>query len=50
MWFPKKHHYNQLKFTIMKVDLNVAAASKIVTMSNCPQTFESTCGIAYRSY
>lgn len=33
----------------MKVDLNVAAASKIVTMSNCPKAFESDCGIMYRS-
>ncbi len=33
----------------MNVDLNVAAASKIVTMSHCPQAFESNCGIQYRS-
>lgn len=49
MWFPKKHHYNALIFRAMKVDLNVAAASKIVTMSNCPKAFESDCGIMYRS-
>ena len=33
----------------MKVDLNVSAASKIMTMSNCPQMSESVCGIMYRS-
>lgn len=32
----------------MKVELNVSAASKIVTMANCPQTQQSTCGIMYR--
>ena len=33
----------------MKVDLNVSAASKIMTMSHCPQGSENTCGIMYRS-
>jgi len=33
----------------MKVDLKVTAASRIVTMSNCPKNMESTCGIMYRS-
>ena len=33
----------------MKVDLNVSAASKIVTMSNCPKAYERDCGIAWRS-
>lgn len=32
----------------MIVDLNVAAASKIVTMSTCPRSSQSMCGIAYR--
>lgn len=34
----------------MKRDLNIAAASKIVTMSNCPKDNEQSCGIAYRSW
>ena len=34
----------------MKVNLNVSAASRIVTMSNCPKSMEASCGIAYRSY
>jgi hypothetical protein len=34
----------------MKVNLNVAAASKIVTMANCPKDSEPACGIMYRSY
>ncbi len=33
----------------MKVDLNVSAASKVITMSNCPQQFEGSCGILYRN-
>ena len=33
----------------MQVDLNVSAASKIVTMSNCPKDTEGLCGIMYRS-
>lgn len=33
----------------MKVDLNVAAASKIVTMACCPKEAEARCGINYRS-
>ena len=49
MWFPKKYHYNLKTFTTMKVDLNVTAASKVVTMAHCPREFQSTCGIAYRS-
>lgn len=34
----------------MKVDLNVAAASKIVTMSCCPKDSEWKCGIQYRTW
>lgn len=33
----------------MNVDLNVSAASKVVTMSGCSKPFESNCGIMYRS-
>ena len=32
----------------MKVDLNVAAASKLVTMAYCPKDTENSCGIQYR--
>ena len=32
----------------MKVTLKVSAASRIVTMSYCPQNSESWCGIMYR--
>ena len=49
MWFPKKYHYNNFKFTTMIVDLKVSAASKVVTMSACPKHTESYCGISYRS-
>ena len=49
MWFPKKYHYNHFKFTIMIVDLKVSAASKVVTMSNCPKESEGGCGIMYRT-
>ena len=48
MWFPKKYYYNMIKFTIMKVDLKVSAASKILTMAGCPKICESQCGIMYR--
>lgn len=34
----------------MKVNLNVSAASKIITMSNCPSHTQASCGIQYRSY
>ena len=34
----------------MKVTLKVSAASRIVTMSNCPKSAENDCGIMYRSY
>lgn len=34
----------------MIVDLEVAAASKIVTMAHCPKAVEYDCGIVYRSY
>lgn len=34
----------------MKVDLNVSAASKVLTASGCPQLFETDCGIQYRSF
>lgn len=33
----------------MKVDLNVSAASRIVTMAGCPKLTETWCGIMYRS-
>lgn len=49
MWFPKKYHYNHFKFTIMIVDLKVSAASKVVTMGNCPKLYESICGVLYRT-
>lgn len=32
----------------MNVELNVSAASKVVSMSGCPQCSEDFCGIAYR--
>lgn len=32
----------------MKVDLNVSAASKVMTASGCPQMDEYSCGIQYR--
>lgn len=32
----------------MKVTLKVSAASRIVTMSNCPKDIEYRCGIMYR--
>ena len=32
----------------MKVDLNVSAASKVITMSGCTKEFQSGCGIMYR--
>lgn len=34
----------------MKVVLNITAASKVVSMSYCPRSFESDCGINYRSF
>ena len=48
MWFPKKYHYNLQTFTTMMIDLNVSAASKVVTASKCPAYYESSCGIMYR--
>ena len=50
MWFPKKYHYNFKTFTAMKVDLNVSAASKVMTANGCPKLYESSCGIMYRQY
>lgn len=35
-------------FITMKVDLNVSAASKVMTMGGCPKYLEQTCGIQYR--
>ena len=32
----------------MLVDLNVSAASKVLTASDCPKMHEHTCGIMYR--
>ena len=49
MWFPKKYHYNPKAFTTMKVDLNVSAASKVMTASGCPKAHENICGIMYRT-
>ncbi len=49
MWFPKKYHYNFKTFTAMKIDLNVSAASKVVSMSGCSKSSEYSCGIAYRA-
>lgn len=34
----------------MKVDLNISAASKIVTMGNCPKSSQSNCGVLYRNF
>jgi hypothetical protein len=34
----------------MIVDMNVSAASKVVTMGYCPSASESQCGIQYRQY
>ena len=48
MWFPKKYHYNPKAFTTMNVDLNVSAASKVMTANGCPKLYESSCGIMYR--
>ena len=48
MWFPKKYHYNLKTFTTMKVDLNVSAASKVVSMSGCSKSNTTFCGINYR--
>lgn len=33
----------------MKVDLNVSAASKVMTANGCPKLWESTCGVLYRN-
>ena len=49
MDLPKKQSYT-LILKAMKVDLKVSKASNIVCMSNCPKAFESSCGIAYRSW
>ena len=49
MWFPKKYHYNQKILPTMKVDLNISAASTVVTMACCPKWNEQMCGIMYRS-
>jgi len=32
----------------MNVDLNVSAASKVMTASGCPKYSENQCGIMYR--
>ena len=49
MWFPKKYHNNLKHSTTMKVELNVSAASKVVSMSNCPKQTQASCGIMYRT-
>lgn len=33
----------------MKVDLNVSAASKVMTANGCPKLSETWCGIMYRA-
>ena len=33
----------------MKVDLNVSAASKVMTANGCPKEWENSCGINYRT-
>ena len=33
----------------MNVDLNVSAASKVVSMSGCTKMLETNCGIRYRN-
>lgn len=48
MWFPKKYHYNTLKFTTMKLNLNVSASSDVRKMSGCSKSNETYCGIQYR--
>ena len=48
MWFPKKYHYNFKTFTTMNVDLNVSAASKVMTACGCSKYSENQCGIMYR--
>ncbi len=35
-------------FSIMKVVLNITAASRVISMSNCPKDSELRCGILYR--
>ena len=49
MWFPKKYHYNPKTFTTMNVDLNVSAASKVMTANGCQKAHQNICGIAYRT-
>ena len=49
MWFPKKYHYNPKTFTTMNVNLNVSAASKVMTANGCPKAHQNICGIAYRT-
>ncbi len=49
MWFPKKYHYNPKTFITMKVDLNVSAASKVMTANGCSKMYENFCGIMYRA-
>jgi len=49
MWFPQKYHYNPKTFTTMNVDLNVSAASKVMTANGCPKAHQNICGIAYRT-
>ena len=38
-----------LNITIMKVDLNVSAASRVVSMSGCSKLTDTWCGIQYRA-
>lgn len=33
----------------MKVDLNVSAASKVMTANGCPKAHQNICGIMYRT-
>ena len=34
----------------MRVDLNVSAASDVMTANGCSKYLEGTCGILYRSF
>lgn len=45
---PREISLKPKTFATMKVDLNVSAASKVMTMNGCPKLYESSCGIMYR--
>lgn len=48
-WYLQKYTYNLQILTIMKVGLGIKTASSMAAASGCPQVFESSCGIMYRS-